>query len=261
MIFSPLVDSFIVMLLIFVRIFTVILFIPLLSNQMVPIVVKVALGLLSAMAVQLVIGENFVVLPDSLFGFIAVVVGEAMIGITIGLFVQLVFLSLNMFSEFFSTQIGLRAAQVVNPLSGVEVAVLQQLINVLVILIFISSFTLQKIFFYGIYGSYIALNAFSFFSEYSSFVSFILNNFLDLFMRSFLIAVPFLIVLSSINVGLGLFGRVAPQINLLILGIPIQLIVGFAFLFLAMPYVLELIDNVFDSSIMTIRNFLHEASK
>ena len=246
-----------ILLLLSIRVLVILSLTPVISTANSPFFVRVALAIMTAFVVQNLI-QTPITLPATIGGFIVLLAGETLIGAIIGFFIQMTFALLGMFSEFFSTQMGLRAAQVINPLSQDSTAVIGQFASLLVTLVFISSFSLQRVFYYGIAQSFMALNSqdLFFYNKDASFLSFIFWGFARLFERSFIIALPIFTSLLLINIGIGLYGKVAPQMNLLILGIPLQIGIGFLVFMLLIPNLVTAIESFLDYSFQYITSFL-----
>ncbi len=239
-------DQITLIILFSIRVLVILSFVPVLSGEQSPVFIRIVLAFLTVFSLQQFIPADLMQVPQTAYAFLFMIFGEALIGALIGFFVRLVFLMLSILSEFFTTQMGLRAAQIVNPITQTETVIIQQFISFLVLIVFLSSFTLQKIFFYGILQSFYTLSAEKIFAMGQESFLFIFAAFFTVFQRSFLIAFPIFAALFLVNIGLGLVGKVAPQMNVLILGIPIQIAVGFIMLIIFIPNIVHGIEIVFD---------------
>lgn len=252
-----LVNEFIMIALITVRILVILSFTPIVSASQTPFFIRVVLAIVFAYIVRNSLGVEFNNPPTDLVSFLILLVGEALIGVIIGFYIQMVFLLLSIISEFFSTQMGLRAAQVLNPLTGVSSMVISQFFSILVMMVFLASYTLQRIFYYGITQSFYALNAGMLFQQQdSSYLGMLFYGFSKLFERSFIIAFPMFIALLIVNVGVGLLGKVAPQMNILVLGLPIQVGLGILLLIFFLPTIVHTMEGMFDDMIHMITRIL-----
>lgn len=254
---TSIVNDFQILLLMSIRILVLLSFTPIISASQTPFFIRVVLAGIIAYIIKNVLGITPFETPSTLSQFVITFAGEALIGAVIGFYIQMIFMFLTSVSEFFTTLMGLRAAQVLNPLTGVQTIIVTQFISLIVMLVFISSYTLQKIFYYGIMQSFIALNTQAIFtSDTQSFLGFLFYSFSQLFERSFIIALPMFIALLIVNIGLGLFGKVAPQMNLLVLGLPLQVGMGMVFLLLFLPLFVNSIESTFDNMFHYITSFI-----
>lgn len=243
-----------------IRILVIVSLTPVLSNRENPFFVRIALAVMTAFVIRNVV-QYIIPVAKTIGEFLIFVTGEVLIGMVIGFFIQMTFAILGMFSEFFSTQMGLRAAQVMDPMTQDSTAVIGQIASIIVTLVFISSMSLQRMFYYGIAQSFIALKSYELFlyqGDNGSFLSFIFLGLTKLFEQSFIIALPLFISLLMVNIGLGFYGKVAPQMNLLILGIPLQIAVGLLIFLFLIPNIVNAIDIFLNVAFNYITTFLKE---
>lgn len=251
------------LLLLSVRVLAILSFTPVVSSQHAPFFVRVALAVLTAFAVQPLLKEA-VYIPQTLGQYVVILAGEALIGSIIGFFIYMGFSLLSLFSEFFSIQMGLVAAQVLDPMSEETIDVVGQFASVIVTLVFISSHSLQKVFYYGVAQSFMALNSQDLFLHgggTGSFLSFVFFGFAKLFERTFIIALPIFAALLLVNIGIGLYGKIAPQMNLLMLGIPLQVGGGLLLMLFLLPNLVNGMETFLDSMFGYIGSFLREARR
>jgi len=78
----------------------------------------------------------------------------------------------------------------------------------------------------------------------------------DVFVTGIKIAAPVVAVIIFVNVGLGLIARTVPQINVFIVGFPLQIFVGIMFLGIAMPFIIALIIHEIDGLWPEIRRLM-----
>jgi flagellar biosynthetic protein FliR len=71
----------------------------------------------------------------------------------------------------------------------------------------------------------------------------------DMFRLGLQIAMPFIAVLLIVNLTLGVMMRVAPQLNLMSVGLPATITTGFASLFLLLPYIEQPITQALERSL------------
>jgi flagellar biosynthetic protein FliR len=64
----------------------------------------------------------------------------------------------------------------------------------------------------------------------------------SIFVTGIKIAAPVMAVLLFVNVGLGIVARTVPQVNVFIVGFPVQMLMGFVFLGLSVPLLVSLLS-------------------
>lgn len=255
--FEVLLNDFQVLILIAIRVLVMLSFTPIISNMNVPFIVRIVLAVVFAYIVKYIMRLEIFEAPQTLGVFIVLLFGEALIGMILGFYLKMVYQFLSGISEFFSTLMGLRVVQVIDPFSGSSSAVITQFMSITVIMVFLTSHGLQRFFYYGVTQSFVAINAYSLFLvPHESLLGFVFFGFAKLFERAFIISFPIFIALLLVSIGLGLWGKVAPQINLLVLGMPLQLGLGLLFLFLFFPPLVRAFEINFDNAFSMITSFI-----
>jgi flagellar biosynthetic protein FliR len=205
---------------------------------------------------------NFII-PDSGLMYAMLVVGEVLIGIIMAFIILLVFTVFQTAGQMFSTQMGFSASQVFDPLSQVEIPLLGQFLNIIAMLVFLVTGGMKKIFLTGVYQSFSAVKASDLFVQQDMLITYFSGVLGNLFEQSLIIAIPIMGVLILLSVTMGLLAKAAPQMNLLMVGFPIQITVGFVMMMAAMPFLIEkfsiIINSGFDQ-ILTILDYAYRGT-
>jgi len=224
---------------------------PLLSGDGVPQVAKVGLAGFAAAAVFPWVKEAGYPLPETAGAFVALAVGEAMIGIIIGFFLTMVFSAFTTAGQFFSLQMGFGASEAYDPLAQIEIPVVGQFLNLVAMFVFVSASGFQRLFLIGVRGSFQAMKAADLLIRRDDFYAYVAGSLGALFQNALVLAFPIFGTLLLVSVTTGLLSKAAPQINLLSEGFPISILVAFFVMAVSMPYMIEafsgLIDAGFDS--------------
>jgi flagellar biosynthetic protein FliR len=226
---------------------------PLLSGATVPSPVKIALS----------IGLAFILaplaaVPDglSMFSGAGVLAGvqEVLIGVAIGMVVQLAFEALAFAGQSISLSMGLGFATLVDPQHGADTPVLGQLFTIFGTLSYLA-----------VNGHLILIGALA-----KSFKSLpigganIDRNLLwaitgwgaRIFETGLLIALPAVIALVIVNLALGVVTRAAPQLNLFGIGFTITLMSGFLVLIVGLDGLMMGISSLIDSSLAAVNDMI-----
>ena len=205
---------------------------PILGTRNVPMRVRIGLAGLIAFAAQPTLPVSPVVALDSALA-ITLVVQQAIIGLSLGFAVRLVFASIEFAGEIIGLQMGLNFAGFFDPISaatatassrfyGTTVAWLFIVLNghLLVIAALVQSFSAFPV----------GPEPFAFLHQvqpqrWGS----------ELFSTGLWIALPLITMLLFVNLVLGAISRVAPQINIFAVGFPVTLGVGLLGLLLTLP--------------------------
>jgi flagellar biosynthetic protein FliR len=226
---------------------------PALSETVVPgrvkIVLTVALAFLMAPLVQV---------PAALSIFsgagLLAAVQELLIGVAIGMVVQLAFEALTFAGQTISLTMGLGFATLVDPQRGAQTTVLGQMFMIFGVLTYLA-----------INGHLVLIGALAgSFQTLPIGAAHIDRNFLlsvalwgaQVFEAGLLIALPAVIALVIVNLALGVVTRAAPQLNLFAIGFTITLMCGFFALIAGMDGVMAGISSLINSALTAVMDLV-----
>ncbi len=242
-------------LLVFTRIYVFLRVAPMTSSTSIPGIARTALCfLVSLMVFPSIVTAGYPV-PDNALLFVLLLIGEGLIGVITALFLTIMFSVFQVGGQFFSLQMGFGASQVFDPLAQVEIPLMGQFLNVIAMMIFVFSAGFQKIFLYGIQGSFAAMRAVDLAGAQRDLFPLILGGLAGLFEQALILAFPILGTLFLLQITMGLFGKAAPQMNLLMLGFPAAIGVAFLVLFLTLPFLVRSFEVIIDASFMQMGIF------
>ena len=243
-------------LLIFARVFALIMVAPLLSSGNIPGIAKAALGLFAAAAVLPWLEKSGYAIPEEGLVYAALIAGEVLIGLTMGFLLNVVYAAFQLAGQFFSLQMGFAASQVYDPLAQLQLPLIGQFLNLIAMFVLLSVSGLQKIFLVGVYRSFETVTAMTFVESRDFLFSKILVSLGGLFSQALLIALPIMGTLFLVSVSMGLLAKAAPQMNLLMLGFPINIFVAFLILYVCLPFIMESFGRIIDSGFGTVYQLL-----
>ena len=232
------------LLLVFVRTSAMLFVFPIFSAQQIPIMVRIGLAGLVSFILYRTLPMTAAV-PD-IGALTAAIVSQIVLGLIVGFVAYLVFMGIQFAGEILDIQIGFAVANIISPQTQQQVTVIGELELTLATLVFLISnshlYMLQ-----GIGGSfhlvplpYITLDP----SVAGNMVTFLEQAFLIVFQ----IAAPAAVALFVVNVALGLMARVAPQMNVFVVGFPLQIGVGLFMLALSVPLLAAVAPQLFSDS-------------
>jgi flagellar biosynthesis protein FliR len=219
---------------------------PIASETVIPGLVKIILSLSLAFLMA-----PLAPIPPALSIFSAAgmlaAVQEVLIGVAIGMVVQLTFEALTFAGQTVSMTMGLGFATLVDPQRGANTTVLGQMFMIFGILTYLA-----------VNGHLLLLGALAqSFQTLPIGAAHIDENFLlsvaawgaHVFEAGLLIALPAVIALVIVNLALGVVTRAAPQLNLFGIGFTITLLCGFFVLMVGLDGVMAGISNLIDSAL------------
>ncbi|MDA8408932.1 MAG: flagellar biosynthetic protein FliR [Treponema sp.] len=240
-------DDWNLFLLIAVRILALIEVAPLLSGDGVPQVAKVGLAGFAAVSVFPSVKAQGYPIPADGATYALLVVGEAMIGLIIGFFLNALYSAFQAAGQLFSLQIGFSAMETYDPLAQVELPLVGQFLNLVAMFVFLVVDGFNKLFVIGVQGSFHAMRAIDLVTRRNDIVDFLSRAVGALIQQSLILAMPILGTLFIMTVALGLLSKAAPQMNLLTEGYPITLTAAWLIMIATMPFIAEAFSRMIDN--------------
>ncbi len=222
---------------------------PIASETVIPRLVKIILSLALAFLMA-----PMVQIPAALSIFsgagLFAAVQEVLIGVAIGLVVQLTFEALTFAGQTISLTMGLGFATLVDPQRGANTTVLGQMFMIIGMLTYLA-----------INGHLVLLGTLAeSFQTLPIGVAHIGKNFLvsvvlwgaRVFESGLLIALPAVIALVIVNLALGVVTRAAPQLNLFGIGFTVTLLCGFFVLIVGLDGIMTGISSLINSALTAV---------
>jgi flagellar biosynthetic protein FliR len=244
--------------LILVRVFSMIAVAPLFSAESVPDIVRVGLAFFVSIVIFPWVQTAGYPIPENGLAYVGLLIGEALIGLLQGFFLTMVYSVFQMAGQYIAQQMGFNASEVYDPLAQVEQPVLGQFVNLSAMLVFLTAGGFQQVFLTNVWASFHALRAADFFTHPDFISNQLIGSLSELFQRSFLLSLPVFGVLLLTTISLGLVGKAAPQMNLMMMGFPINIGLGFFLMIAAMPFLVQAFSAVVDNGFDTLRDLFHQ---
>lgn len=222
---------------------------PALSNQL-----RLTLVFLISLVLYPVV-SGFLPSPESTVGgFVLQVGSQALIGILMGYMMSVIFAAFQVAGEVFSVQVGLSFSEVLDPQSQVSAPIMGTLKNIIGILIFVAvPFSMDGHVATALMHMVTAL-ARSFqlapvlvpdATTTGGILGYLDGAFGAMFVTALKIGIPVIGILFISSVALGLMGRAAPQMNLMNMGLQINIIIGTVVLLFLMPVIVPMMMEAF----------------
>ncbi len=227
------VSQFVLFLLIFARVMSMIVVAPVVSHQAVPIQVKIALGLFVALVLQPLVAAMHPVIDQNLAGLVLMALKEVAVGLLLGFAAGLILLGALIAGELISLDLGMSLAEVLDPDSGVQNTVLSQFLWLVMMLVFLL-----------LNGHHFVFQALRMSFDTVGIGQFAISGILSdrlvamsamVFVVGLKLAAPVIVASFIVNVALGVLARVTPQINVFILNFQVKIGIGFVILMTAAP--------------------------
>jgi len=213
--------------LILIRVSVVLFLFPIFGSNMLPAPVKAGFAMILSIVFLPIIVINPDLFPSHPVQFLVLAVSELIIGLSLGMTVRLFFAGVQLAGQMVGFQMGFAIINVMDPQTGTQVSIIDQIGYWVVLLVFLSlnghhtmitalgeSFQLVDV-------GMVSLNS-EFFSQMVRMSS-------DIFVVAIKIGAPAIAALLFTSAAFGISAKFAPQMNILIAAFPVKIFVGLIF--------------------------------
>nr|WP_312214353.1 fused FliR family export protein/FlhB family type III secretion system protein [Clostridioides sp.] len=179
---------------------------------------------------------------DSTVEFILCGISETLTGLILGYITNICFYSIRFAGSLIDFQMGLTMLSIFDPGSNSQTTLIENVMNWLAIMIFFSMDGFQ-ILISGIKYSFSVIEIGS--GVLINNTQYIVDIFAQCFLIGFKIAIPIIICLILADFILGLISRSVPQLNVMLIGMPLKLLVGMILIMMVMPLIINEIVDLF----------------
>jgi flagellar biosynthesis protein FliR len=239
-VFNVTTGKFETFLLVLVRCSVILFMLPVFSAPQLPRLVRMGLGLFVAFAIyQTVQPIKALDLPD----LVTAVVSQTLVAFVFGYVSYLVFMGIQFAGEVLDLQVGFAVSNVINPITQQQITVIGEFELAIATLLYLVTDS-HLLLLQGIGGSF-ALVPLPFATLGPSVITSVGAFFGQAVLIVFKIAAPVSLAVFVVNVALGLMARVAPQMNVFVVGFPLQIGVGLIMLIVCMPLLGAVLPGLF----------------
>ncbi len=233
------------------RMFAMMSIAPFFSSVTISIRVRAILALTITIVIYPLLSKEMPLeIPESVIEYGILIINEIIVGISIGLMISIIFTSFQLAGQFFSIQMGFGISEVFDPLSQIHVPLVGQFLALFGTLIFLNihgHFILIE----GVYQSYTNLPVLDLIKSAKPLSNAMLSFFSGMFIIALKISLPIIGTLFIITLCMGLLAKFAPQMNILMMGFPLYITLGFIMLVL-------LVDPILNNGIYFLEFYLKE---
>jgi flagellar biosynthetic protein FliR len=217
-----------------IRLSLVLFLLPFFGGEVVPAPVKIALCIALTLALWPALSFPGDLLPPDIWSIGIMILGELTLGLMLSMVVRFLFSAIRFGGMIMGFQMGFSMVNVVDPLTGVSNPVTSHFLYMVSLLCFLS--------FNGhLYLLKALAQSFAMVPPGGLYISpelgrSVIDMAANIFVIALQITAPVMTAIFMVDLSLALISRVAPQMHLLVLGFPIKITVGFAFLSLIFTY-------------------------
>lgn len=224
--FNP--QVFFSFLLTLLRISIIIFFLPFFGAGNIPTRIKALIALILSFVLWPYLHFPAHYFPAHPFAILLMLLGETILGLTLALLIQFLFAAIQTGGQIIGFQMGFAMINVVDPVTGISEAVTAHFLYMVSILTFLA-LNGHLILLQGLAESFKLVPPGSVFLS-PLLVENILKFSGQIFVLAIKIAAPVMAALFLVDLALALISRAAPQMNVLFVGFPLKIAVGFLFL-------------------------------
>ncbi len=240
------------LLLVYVRLFSFLFLVPFFGKESIPNIIKVYLTTAVGFSIFLYTDIEPIEV-NSLLEFLILAFGEFLIGFVSGLILRFLLDAIMYAGELIGISMGLGLATIFLPQQP-QANIVSVFFMLLGSLFFISVGG-PEIIYLALVRSFEKLPIGSF-SIYNFNPDVFLKLFYESFNLAFRIALPVILTLLILNIVLAIINRFIPQINVFIVGLPLQIFVGFVVLIIVLPIITLVLSSYVKNYIIRLVTIL-----
>ncbi len=234
-------NLWLVFLLVLTRITAFVATAPLLSNRGIPALTKIALGMGLAIVLTPFAGNPPLLELDTAV-FVTLLIGEALMGLTLGIVANLIFTGIMVSGQMMDMSIGFAMSNLFDPASQIQSTLIGRFLNIVALMMLLAMDGHHSLIL-ALGASFDLVPAAGIQMQLFPFEQ-IVKIFSGMFLLAFKMAAPVLAVIFVSEISLGLVARTVPQLNVFILGFPLKIGVGVLVLAITMPIMALVLGNM-----------------
>jgi flagellar biosynthesis protein FliR/FlhB len=246
---------FTALILVSLRLVAFFIIVPVFFPEGTPDIVKVSLSLMIAYIIMPGISTANLANVNTMMTFVIYAINEVIAGLTLGFFTNLCFMSARFAGSVMDLQVGFSMLSMYDPSTSSNTTLIEHML-----------YWFSLVLFFIIDGHHMLIRALidsfsniqigQFFLSNAN-IKVILNAFTAYFAVGIKIAIPIMLILLITDLTMGLVARTVPQLNIMILGLPIKILIGLLAFSLALPIFM----NIIIANFQTIPNFIKNMYK
>ncbi len=237
------INTFLLFTMVFVRMSALVFTMPIIGATTVPVPAKVGLSALTSMIITSTVELPPLDLSMSVWKFSLMLTGEVAIGLILGFATQLIFTAVQLAGQIIGFQMGFAIVNVMDPATQSQISITAQFQNIMALMIFLAINGHHFLFAAG--AKSFELIPILAFSPSPAIVEMVIELTKNVFITAIKLGAPIMATLFFLNVGLGLVARTVPQMNVFIVGFPLQIALGLLMLGATAPIFMAVFQHSF----------------
>lgn len=237
-----------IFLLIFIRMISFIMVVPLFGQKNIPTYAKIGMSFFLSLIIFSIqspmIRINY---NNTIIEYAFIVVQEIIVGILIGFGVYMTFSIITLAGQLIDHQIGFSIVNVFDPLSQIQLSITANFYYYLILLIMLAT-NIHFFMIQGLVESY-QLIPLGKMKVNPLIYTVVIKFFTDYFVLAFKISSPIFAGILIVNVILGVLARTVPQLNMFVVGMPLKVYAGLVILLITVVLIPAIVDFFNDKMI------------
>ncbi|PLR87455.1 flagellar biosynthetic protein FliR [Bacillus sp. V33-4] len=249
-----LLPEFPAFLLIFVRVTSFFLLMPLFSYRTIPTSHKIGLGFFLAWIMFYTVEAPTFEINGA---FYLLIIKEALVGLVLGFIAYLILSAVQIAGGLIDFQMGFAIANVIDPQTGAQSPLMGQYLYTISLLLLLAV-NGHHLLLDGIFYSYQFIpidQAWIPFGD-ENIAEFVTRSFNSMFVIAFQMSIPVVACLFLVDVALGIVARTVPQLNVFVVGLPLKIGVGLIVLIIVMGVLMLSVSQLFEMMLTTMRGLM-----
>jgi flagellar biosynthesis protein FliR len=229
--------------LVFLRTGAFLMSLPVLNAPSVPVLFRIGFGCAASLLLVPALSDAAPPVPADAFGLGVAAAGEILLGLLAGMSVRLVFEGVQLAGQIAGYQMGMAIAEVIDPASEDQVALLAQFNTLFATLIFLA-INGHHAFIRCLVESYAIVPPLGF-QVNGPVMERLIRLSAEIFVVGLKAGAPIIVALMLSTVSFGLVARTVPQMNIFIVAMPLKIGLGLLFLGLSLPHLAGFVGDLF----------------
>ncbi|MDD3436554.1 MAG: flagellar biosynthetic protein FliR [Candidatus Gastranaerophilales bacterium] len=234
--------NLVIFVIVFTRLTGLMMSAPLISKYPIPFQIKAwFVTMISFIIFPIVLANVNFAMPTTIPELTLILIREFMIGYIVGFVANIIFIAVEISAELVSMQMGLTAAQALNPTTGDTAPILSHVYTIMASMIFIGINGYQWVF-SGLYKSFFLMPpGYSFIvtGNMAHNVMWVSNQ---IFIIGLGLALPIFSVLLLTDVLLGFVAKMMPKMNIFMVALPAKIYIGLSIFIMLTPQIVSKIE-------------------
>jgi flagellar biosynthetic protein FliR len=180
-------------------------------------------------------------LPTSAAGLFRLILSELTVGMVLGFLVQIFFEAVSMMGQVAGFQTGFSITNIIDPQNGVQVSILSNMASLVALALFLT-LDGHHLFLRAIKESYEILPVGGLALKEEPLME-LMNRAGEMFVLSIKMGAPVIVGLLFLQAALGLLSKAIPQMNVMIVAFPLQIVLGLFFFGISLKVVQMLTEK------------------